>query len=86
MSGQLCRVAEALNKHYITLSHRHPPPSPQKSDTQACANPVRRGLGRRIHGSVEDTKLSTNKQHTLSLKNLGAPGFPSAPRVTFFEF
>jgi hypothetical protein len=27
-----------------------------------------RGLGRRIHGSVEDTKLSTNKQHTLSLK------------------
>ncbi len=26
-----------------------------------------RGLGRRIHGSVEDTKLSTNKQHTLSL-------------------
>jgi hypothetical protein len=24
-----------------------------------------RGLGRRIHGSVEDTKLSTNKQHTL---------------------
>ncbi len=26
-----------------------------------------RGLGRRIHESVEDTKLSTNKQHTLSL-------------------
>ncbi len=26
-----------------------------------------RGLGRRINGSVEDTKLSTNKQHTLSL-------------------
>ncbi len=25
-----------------------------------------RGLGRRIHGSVEDTKLSTNKQHSLS--------------------
>ena len=25
-----------------------------------------RGLGWRIHGSVEDTKLSTNKQHTLS--------------------
>ncbi len=23
-------------------------------------------LGRRIHGSVEDTKLSTNKQHSLS--------------------
>ena len=29
-----------------------------------------RGLGRRIHGSVEDTKLSTNKQHTLSLNNV----------------
>ncbi len=25
-----------------------------------------RGLGWRIHGSVEDTKLSTNKQHSLS--------------------
>ncbi len=24
-----------------------------------------RGLGRRIHGSVEDTKLSTNKQHSF---------------------
>ena len=28
---------------------------------------VSRGLGWRIHGSVEDTKLSTNKQHSLSL-------------------
>ena len=28
----------------------------------------RRGPGWRIHGSVEDTKLSTNKQHTLSLQ------------------
>ncbi len=27
-----------------------------------------RGLGRRIHGSVEETKLSTNKQHTLTKK------------------
>ena len=31
---------------------------PQTSSTRS------RGLGRRIHGSVEDTKLSTNKQHT----------------------
>ena len=32
-----------------------------------CRTIVRsRGLGRRIHGSVEDTKLSTNKQHSLS--------------------
>jgi hypothetical protein len=28
----------------------------------------RRGPGWRIHGSVEDTKLSTNKQHSLSLE------------------
>ena len=32
---------------------------PQTSSTRS------RGLGRRIHGSVEDTKLSTNKQHSL---------------------
>jgi hypothetical protein len=32
---------------------------PQTSSTRS------RGLGWRIHGSVEDTKLSTNKQHTL---------------------
>ena len=30
-----------------------------------------RGLGWRIHESVEDTKLSTNKQHTLSLMIFG---------------
>ena len=29
-------------------------------------NTRRRGPGWRIHGSVEDTKLSSNKQHTLS--------------------
>jgi hypothetical protein len=33
---------------------------PQTSSTRS------RGLGRRIHGSVEYTKLSTNKQHSLS--------------------
>ena len=32
-----------------------------------------RGPGWQIHGSVEDTKLSTNKQHTLSLI---PPSFP----------
>ena len=35
---------------------------PQTSSTRS------RGLGWRIHESVEDTKLSTNKQLTLSLK------------------
>ena len=29
------------------------------------------GLGWRIHESVEDTKLSTNKQHTLSVRVCG---------------
>ena len=31
-------VAEGLICSAYTLTHRHPPPSPQKSDT--CANPV----------------------------------------------
>jgi len=35
-----------------------------------------RGLGWRIHESVEDTKLSTNKQHTLSQKHKGTKGRP----------
>ena len=34
--------------------------APQTSSTRS------RGLGRRMHESVEDTKLSTNKQHSLS--------------------
>ena len=38
---------------------------PQTSSTRS------RGLGRRIHESVEDTKLSTNKQHSL-LSSSGA--------------
>jgi hypothetical protein len=37
----------------------HTDTKPQISST------LSRGLGWRIHGSVEDTKLSTNKQHTL---------------------
>jgi hypothetical protein len=34
--GQLCRGAEVLSYHDITLTLRHPPPSPQK------ANPVQK--------------------------------------------
>ena len=37
----------------------------------------RRGPGWQIHGSVEDTKLSTNKQHTHSLGAF-VLGWPSA--------
>ncbi len=33
---------------------------------RVCKTLRYRGLGLRIHGSVEDTKLSTNKQHSLS--------------------
>jgi hypothetical protein len=33
---------------------------------------LRRGPGWRIHGSVEDTKLSTNKQHSLSSQRISA--------------
>jgi hypothetical protein len=49
---------------------------PQTSSTRS------RGLGWRIHGSVEDTKLSTNKQHSLS-RPAHAPlnGRPSALEV-----
>jgi hypothetical protein len=35
VNGQLSRVAEGLSYNDITLAHRNPPPSPQKSDT--CA-------------------------------------------------
>jgi DNA-binding sugar fermentation-stimulating protein len=38
VSGQLCRVAEGLSYKDITLAHRHPPPSPQKSEK--CAKHV----------------------------------------------
>ncbi len=38
---------------------------PQTSSTRS------RGLGWRIHESVEDTKLSTNKQHSLSMTSGG---------------
>jgi hypothetical protein len=42
----------------------------------------RRGPGWRIHGGVEDTKLSTNKQHSLSKVTRGLhPTPPSNPRV-----
>jgi hypothetical protein len=40
-----------------------------------------RGLGWRIHESVEDTKLSTNKQHTLSIHASSTPGALRDARV-----
>jgi len=58
---------------------------PQTSSTRS------RGLGWRIHESVEDTKLSTNKQHTLSDDVALAAflrqraGFKATPGETFKE-
>ena len=48
---------------------------PQTSSTQS------RGLGWRIHESVEDTKLSTNKQHSLSLVQRESAGSPRNTEV-----
>jgi hypothetical protein len=42
----------------------------------------RRGPGWRIHGSVEDTKLSTNKQHSLSAQTRRTPTLCAARRAT----
>ncbi len=46
---------------------------PQTSSTRS------RGLGWRIHESVEDTKLSTNKQHTQTLSLVLANSRTSTP-------
>jgi len=40
-----------------------------------------RGLGWRIHGSVEDTKLSTNKQHSLSPQDMPTEQRISSPGI-----
>ena len=45
---------------------------PQTSNTRS------RGLGWRIHGSVEDTKFSTNKQLSLSRSTPRPDGFHSS--------
>ena len=55
-----------------------------------------RGLGWRIHESVEDTKLSTNKQHSLShtatrsgkltRRSVSASAFPRGSRALFMPF
>ena len=52
---------------------------PQTSSTRS------RGLGWRIHESVEDTKLSTNKQHSLSHSWQGTPAHCSSGEQTAAE-
>jgi len=51
---------------------------PPSACTHTCTFALSRGLGRRIHGSVEDTKLSTNKQHSLSVHTETCPSRPEA--------
>jgi len=55
-------------KYGVRMSPAHPWYVGQGNDT--CAGEVvytiARGPGWRIHGGVEDTKFSTNKQHSLS--------------------
>jgi len=51
------RIDSGHRTHRVFVVHTYT--KPQTSSTRS------RGLGWRIHGSVEDTKLSTNKQHTL---------------------
>jgi hypothetical protein len=53
--------ARTQTLYYLMNACVHTYTKPQTSSTRS------RGPGWRIHGSVEDTKLSTNKQHTLSL-------------------
>jgi hypothetical protein len=55
-SESLPKIVLQFNKFYFYFCHT-------RTHTHTHTS---RGLGRRIHGSVEDTKLSTNKQHTLS--------------------
>ena len=43
---------------------------------------MKRGLGWRMHGSVEDTKLSTNKQHALSALRSLTHTAPSHHKLT----
>ena len=52
---------------------------PQTSSTRSC------GLGWRIHESVEDTKLSTNKQHSLSPRIPAVLRFLPSPTQTSFS-
>ena len=50
--------------HMLQVCTVHAPGSCSSRQSPACR--LRRSPGWRVHGSVEDTKLSTNKQHSLS--------------------
>ena len=53
---------------WVAYGRRHSPAGTVAGYRPQCLEEA--FAGRRIHGSVEDTNLSTNKQHTLSLTNI----------------
>ena len=58
---------ESLNAESFVCQGRYHGLSPRpEREQERERGDLRRGPGWRIHGSVEDTKLSTNKQHSLS--------------------
>ena len=59
-----CHLAHLLHTHTHVRQRTHT--HTQLISLVMTTQHNSRGLGRRIHGSVEDTKLSTNKQHSLS--------------------
>ena len=67
-------VYELLNAQDTVLCSYFAQRSGERNEWQnqdgAAEEVFSRGLGWRIHESVEDTKLSTNKQHSLSFQGL----------------
>ena len=63
-----CGVKNQVSRVYVWVLHVYRLwPKPLECLLKNTCTSALRGLGWRIHESVEDTKLSTNKQHTLSL-------------------
>ena len=65
-------AAAGVKKMVSYFDSRAPPDNdkihlfPVKSEIRGMNTSEGRSLGWRMHGSVEDTKLSTNKHHSLS--------------------
>jgi len=71
--------SEVINVHLVyelshacdhTHTHTHTHTASNQNKASQTPNTRRHGPGCRIHRSVEDTKLSTSKQHTLSITPL----------------
>jgi len=78
--GRVCRVFSFKVTEPIPLQH-----SSSVRQKGGLPGPPTRSPRPRIHQSVEDTKLSTNKQHSLSLASQAAyaeallPGYQDRP-------